>query len=98
MSASDNAEYTTQGYLESLPKGTVIRVTDPSGHPFWLETEGRAFRDFVLHKGIAPRGLQGQMSRHGRPRLFWPTNDLARWVASGLCRIELATPPTGADQ
>ncbi|WP_281885938.1 hypothetical protein [Agromyces rhizosphaerae] len=95
----DDAESASQDYLESLPIGTVIQVTDPSGHHFWLEAESRAFRDFVLHKGVAPRGFQGHVSRYGRHRRFWPTSLLARWAATGLCRIELASPPAnGADR
>lgn len=92
MSAADNP--VTEAYLEALPKGTVIKVIHPAGHSFQLEAEGGAFRDFVLHKGTAPYGLGGRMARFGGKRLFWSADRLARWVAIGRCRIELAAPTT----
>lgn len=74
--------------LESLPRGKVITVTDPTGHRFELKAEGGAFRDFVLHRGTAPFRLQGRRARFGGARLFWSADQLSRWVAGGLCRID----------
>lgn len=82
-------------WLESRPKGTVIQVIDLEGHHFELVAEGGAFRDFILHKGDVPSGLEGRTSRSRRYRQFWPTERLARWVSQGLCTIE---PARGASQ
>jgi len=75
-------------YLETRPKGTIIRVIDTGGHHFDLVAEHGAFRDFILHKGTAPRNLEGRVSKAGRPRTFWSTAMLARWVAEGICTIK----------
>lgn len=85
-------EALTNDYLQRRPKGTVIRVTDPSGSHFWLEAEGASWRDFILHQGTPPKDLEGRASQVGRYRRFWSTGLLAHWVAEGLCRIELDTP------
>jgi hypothetical protein len=91
-----SADSNTEAFLEALPKGTVIKVTDPAGHSFELVAEGGAFRDFVHHKGTVPYRLAGRRARFGGTRLFWSISSLARWVAGDLCRIELA--PKEADQ
>ncbi|MGM7699441.1 hypothetical protein [Microbacterium sp. A84] len=88
----------TFDYLENLPKSTVIQITSASGSRFWLEAEGGAWHDFIHHKGDVPRRFGGSVSQMGRRRLFWTRKVLARWVADGLCAIELASPTTGADQ
>jgi hypothetical protein len=80
----------TKEWLENRLRGTVIKVTDPRGHSFWLVAEGRTFRDFILRKGTPSYGLNGQRMRHGGARLYWSSATLARWVADGRCRIELA--------
>jgi len=74
--------------LESMSKGTVVKVITP-GHSFQLVAEGGAFRDFVLHKGTPAYGLAGRRARYGGARLFWSADMLVRWVASGLCTIEV---------
>lgn len=79
--------------LESLPRGTVITVTDPASHRFALIAEGRTFRDFVLHKGTASYRLPGRRARHG-VRLYWSAEVLADCVTEGLCTIELDSPTT----
>lgn len=90
MSAVDKA------YLQGRPRGTVIQVTTPTGQRFQLVAEGGAFRDFILHSGTAPRGLDGRRAKYGGRGLFWSADTLARWVADGLCTIELAPPAGGS--
>jgi len=89
VSADEDTVAVAQDYFESLPKGTVIKVTDPTGHAFELIAEGRTFRDFTLHHGTASIRLQGRRTRYGGMRLFWSSAVLAQWVADGLCTIEL---------
>ena len=79
----------TREFLESRPRGTVITVTDTSGHRFELVAEGRAFRDFILHRGTPSYRLQGRRARFGGRDLFWAADVLAGWVADGLCTIEV---------
>ncbi|WP_136053584.1 hypothetical protein [Microbacterium sp. K5D] len=86
-----------KGTLENLPRGTVITVTDPAGHHFALIAEGRAFRDFTLHKGTASYRLGGRRARYGGRELYWSAEDLGGWVTEGLCTIELA-PTAGGPQ
>jgi hypothetical protein len=81
----------TKDWLESRPRGTVITVSDTSGHRFELVAEGRTFRDFILHTGTPSFRLQGRRARFGGTRLFWAADVLARWTADGLCTIEVAT-------
>lgn len=76
-------------WLESRPKGTVIKVTHPSGHDFQLMAEAGVFRDFILHSGTPAHPLHGLLSRHGVVRRYWSPDLLADWVADGLCAIEL---------
>ena len=83
-------------WLESRPKGTVIVVIAPTGHHFELVAEGRAHRDYILHSGTPAYRLGGRRARYGTARLFWPVDDLAAWVANGLCSIELSTQAGGA--
>jgi hypothetical protein len=78
----------TADFLESLPKGTVIRVS-ARGHSFQLEAEAGAFRNFILQQGTPAYGFAGRRARYGGARLFWSADMLARWVADGLCTIEV---------
>lgn len=80
----------TADWLESRPRGTVITVTDTSGHRFELVAEGRTFRDFILHGGTPSYRLQGRRARFGGARMFWAADVLTRWAADGLCTIEVA--------
>jgi len=76
-------------YLKTLPKGTVITVTHASGHSFQLIAEGLTYHDFLLHSGIAPAGMAGQLNRLGVVRHYWSVERIARWVANGMATIEL---------
>ncbi|KAF2412523.1 hypothetical protein B1729_14520 [Microbacterium sp. B35-04] len=94
MTADDDTVAVAKDYPTSPPKGRVIKVTDPDGNSFELIAEGRAFRDFILHRGSPSYGLQGQRSRYGGLRVLCSADRLARAVAEGLCTIELAAPNT----